>query len=284
MNLKNKTRTLLRAHGIKPRKRLGQSFLIDDGVLQRMVSYACLGRQDTVLEVGAGLGFLTEHLARHAGRVIAVELDLRLMDVLKDHLSSHRNVNLLQGDVLKLKIPAFNKVVSTPPYSISSPLLFWLFEKTYNLAVLAFQEEFADRLAAQVGSKDYGRLSVAAYYRAEVELLDLVQKELFWPSPNVDSRIVRLKPRRPPFSVDDEAFFFETVNAIFTQRNKKLRNAIMPLFSKYRITKTEAVRLADSLPFHTSRPRELSPEEVGLVAQEAAEVLGRAGVPQKKLP
>jgi 16S rRNA (adenine1518-N6/adenine1519-N6)-dimethyltransferase len=284
MNLKNETRTILRAHGIMPRKRLGQSFLIDDGVLQRMVSYASLSREDTVLEVGAGLGFLTEYLASCAGWVVAVELDLRLMNVLKDRLSSCGNVRLMRGDVLKLKVPRFDKVVSTPPYSISSPLLFWLFEKKYNLAVLAFQEEFADRLAAHAGSEDYGRLSVATYYRAEVELLDLIQKDLFWPSPNVDSRIVRLKPRKPPFSVYDEAFFFETVNAIFTQRNKKLRNAIMPLFSKYRITKTEALRLADSLPFHSRRPRELSPEEISLVAQEAAEMLRHAGVYQKSMP
>jgi 16S rRNA (adenine1518-N6/adenine1519-N6)-dimethyltransferase len=284
MNLKRETRGILLAHGVTPSKRLGQSFLVDEGILQKIVSYASLSREDTVLEVGSGLGFLTERLAGFAGRVVAVELDLRLMSVLKARLSSCRNVSLMHGDILKLKVPSFDKVVSTPPYSISSPLLFWLFEKEIKLAVLAFQEEFANRLAASVGSKEYGRLTVATYYRAEVELLDRIQKELFWPSPNVDSRIVRLKPRKPPFSVDDETFFFETVNAIFTQRNKKLRNAVMPLFGRYRMPKTEALRLADSLPFHSRRPRELSPEEISLVAQEAAEMLRRAGVSRKNMP
>jgi 16S rRNA (adenine1518-N6/adenine1519-N6)-dimethyltransferase len=278
MSLKSKTKIILRAHRIIPNKRLGQSFLIDDGILRKMVSYSSISREDTVLEVGAGVGFLTEFLAGVAGRVVAVELDLRLIDVLKDRLRSCRNVRLMQGDILKLTVPRFNKVVSTPPYSISSPLLFWLFEKKFKLAVLTFQEEFASHLAAAVGSPDYGRLTVTAYYRAEVELLDQVQKELFLPSPNVDSRIVRLKPRKPAFSVDDEPFFFETVNAIFTQRNKKLRNAIIPLFSKFRITKSEALKLADSLPFHNRRPRELSPEEISLVAQEAAKMLKRSSV------
>ena len=283
MSLKSKTRVILRSHGITPSKRLGQSFLIDDGILRKMVSYASLSKEDTVLEAGAGLGFLTECLADVAGQVIAVEIDLRLIDVLKDRLRSCGNVRLMQGDILKLTIPSFDKVVSTPPYSMSSPLLFWLFEKKFELAVLAFQEEFASRLAASVGSKDYGRLTIAAYYRAEVELLDRVQKELFWPSPNVDSRIVRLKPRKAPFSVDDESFFFEMVNAVFTQRNKKLRNAVMPLFSKYRMPKAEARGLADSLPFHSRRPRELSPEEINLVAQEAAKMLKDAGVFRKNV-
>jgi len=273
MNLQDETKRILRAHGIVPRKRLGQSFLIDRDSLQRMVFYASLGKKDTVFEVGAGLGFLTELLAEKAGKVIAVEVDSRLIQILKERLRDRTNVTLVEGDVLRLNVQGFEKVVSTPPYSISSPLLFWLLERKYELAVLAFQEEFAKRLAAPVGSGDYGRLTVAMYCRAEVELLDLIPKDRFWPSPDVDSRIIRLKPKRLPFPIDNESFFSEVVRAIFTQKNKKLRNAIMPFLSKYGVPKTEALRLTDALPFHSRRPRELAPEEIGLVANEAAKIL-----------
>jgi 16S rRNA (adenine1518-N6/adenine1519-N6)-dimethyltransferase len=130
-------------------------------------------------------------------------------------------------------------------------------------------------LAAQVGSSEYGRLTVTTYYHSEVELLDIITKDQFWPSPNVDSRVVRLKPKKPPFQIDDEGFFFEVVRVIFTQKNKKLRNAVLPLIGKYGVPKTEALRLADTFPFHARRPRELAPEEIGLVANEAAKILPR---------
>jgi len=275
MNLEDETRRILRAHGILPRKRLGQSFLVDRDALQKMVLHASLNKKDAVLEIGAGLGALTERLAEKAGKVIAVEVDPRLMQVLRERMRSRVNVALIEGDVLKLSIQGFEKVVSTPPYSISSPILFWLLETKYELAVLSFQEEFAERLAAQVGSSDYGRLTVTTYYRSEVELLDVITKDSFWPSPNVDSRVVRLKPKKPPFQIDDEGFFSEVVRVIFTQKNKKLRNAVLPLIGKYGVPKTEALRLADTFPFHTRRPRELAPEEIGLVANEAAKILPR---------
>ena len=272
MNLQEETRRILRINRIVPRKRLGQSFLVDAEAMKEMISYAYLSKKDAVLEIGAGLGFLTEQLAEKAGRVIAVEVDSRLARVLRERLRNRANVSLAEGDILKLNLQEFQKVVSTPPYSISSPLLFWLLERKFELAVLAFQEEFAQRLVAQVGSGDYGRLTVAVYCRAEVELLDLIPKDRFWPSPDVDSRIVRLKPKKPPFKIDDEAFFYEVVRVIFAQKNKKLRNAIMPLLGKLGVPKTEALRMADTLPFHNRRPRELAPEEIGLLANEAAKL------------
>jgi len=273
MNLQEETRRILRINKIVPRKRLGQSFLIDTEVMKGMVFCASLNKKDVILEIGAGLGFLTEQLAEKAGKVIAVEVDSRLIWILKERLRNRANVALVEGDILKLNVQGFQKVVSTPPYSISSPLLFWLLERKFELAVLAFQEEFAQRLVAQVGSGDYGRLTVAVYCCAEVELLNLIPKDRFWPSPDVDSRIVRLKPKKPPFKIDDEAFFYEVVRVIFAQKNKKLRNAVMPLLGKFGIPKTEALRMADALPFHNRRPRELAPEEIGLLANEAAKML-----------
>ena len=276
MNLLGKTKRILRTYRIVPRKRLGQNFLVDNGTLGKMVFHASLSQEDVALDVGAGLGFLTERLAEKAKQVIAVEIDPRLVRVLKDRFRNCRNVSILHGDIMELVVPRFNKVVSTPPYSISSPLLFWLLEKKCELGVLAFQEEFARRLAASVGSDDYGRLTITASYRAYIQLLDHIPRELFWPPPRVDSTIVRLRPRKPPFSVEDEEVFFEVVKTIFSQKNRKLRNAILPFFGKYRIPKGEALELADDLQFSDERPRQLIPEEIGQTANEVLERLRKS--------
>lgn len=233
-----------------------------------MISYASLSREDVVLEVGAGLGFLTKLLSQECKRVLAVEIDARLIEILREELKGFENVVLIEGDILNVSVPSFNKVVSTPPYSISSPLLFWLLEKDFECAVLTFQEELAERLVARVGSKDYGRLTVNTYYRAEAELLDHVPKGMFYPQPDVDSRIIRLKPRAPPFPVRDETVYFELVRILFTQRNKKMRNAIIPFLQRRGVKGKEARKLADSLPFHDRRVRRLAPEDFGFLANE----------------
>ncbi|MFQ6064499.1 MAG: 16S rRNA (adenine(1518)-N(6)/adenine(1519)-N(6))-dimethyltransferase RsmA [Candidatus Bathyarchaeia archaeon] len=271
MALLQKTKHLLRRYGLRPKKRLGQNFAIDSAFLQKMISYASLGKEDIVLEVGAGLGFLTKLLCRKCEKVLAIEVDAGLIKALREELKGFDNAVLIEGDILNVSVPSFNKVVSTPPYSISSPLLFWLLERDFECAVLTFQEELAERLVAQVGSKDYCRLTVNTYYRAEAELLDRVSKEMFYPQPEVDSRIVRLKPREPPFSVKDETVFFELVRTLFTQRNKKMRNAIVPLLRKRGMEGKEARRLADLLPFHDRRVKRLAPEDFGFLANEIAQ-------------
>ena len=265
MGLLEETRRILRAYGIRPRRSLGQNFLIDEGVLNRMITYASVCGDDTVLEIGSGLGFLTERLAKVAGQVIAVEVDPKLVKVLTHRLRSYGNVRILCGNILKIPIPAFDKVVSVPPYSISSPLLFWLLKRNFKCAVLLFQEEFGRRMAAQPGTGDYGRLTVAVYYYTDVELLDLIPKELFWPPPKVNSIIVRLRPKKTPFHVDSEEEFFSFIRAVFTQKNKKLRNAAaLFLSSIYSLKDETAIHLADAMPFHDRRVRELAPEELAL--------------------
>jgi 16S rRNA (adenine1518-N6/adenine1519-N6)-dimethyltransferase len=237
-------------------------------MLQRMISYASITGDDVVLEIGAGLGFLTQILSRECKRVIAVEVDPKLIKILREQLYGLQNVDLIEGDILDLSVPPFNKVISTPPYSISSPLLFWLLERKFECAVLTFQKEFAERLAASVGSKEYGRLTVTAYYRAEVELLDYVPRNMFYPPPDVDSIVVRLRLREPPFQVEDEEIFLELVQTLFTQRNKKVRNAILPFLHKRGIKGGNALGLADSLSFHDKRVRELAPEDFGALSNE----------------
>lgn len=262
---------IFRRHRIFPKKRLGQNFTVDDSLLQRMVAYADVNPEDIVLEVGAGLGFLTSFLTPLARRVIAVEIDPRLVAILRERFSHTRNVEVIEGDILTISIPQFDKVVSTPPYSISSPLLFWLLERHFKLGVLAFQEEFARRLTAPIGSKDYSRLTVATYCRADVELLDHVSRDCFYPPPDVDSIIVRLKPKPKPFRVKDEKAFSELVQTVFSQRNKKLRNAVVQFLRKRGLAKEEAQIMADSLIFHDKRVRELAPEDFGALTNEIIE-------------
>jgi len=272
MDYLGRTKRLLHVYRVYPKKRLGQHFMTDSALLQRMIAYAALNNKDVVLEVGAGLGFLTRLLSQRCKKVVAVEIDPKLIQALRKQLQDIENIELIDGDVLKASIPPFNKVVSTPPYSISSSLLFWLLERPFDLAILTFQKEFAERLAAPVGSKDYSRLTVTTYYWADAELLDYVPRTAFYPSPDVDSLVVRLKPKpKPPFKVRDKQAFFELVQAVFTQRNKKLRNAILLFFQKRGIAKEKAQELADSLTFYDKRVRELAPEDFGALANEIIE-------------
>jgi len=266
INLLQRAKHLLRLYGFFPKKRLGQNFTVNSDILQRLVSYASLTKDDVVLEVGAGFGFLTKLLSRECKKVVAIEVDPPLVSFLRKYLPSLQNVELIEGNILNISLPNFDKVVSTPPYSISSPLLFRLLENKFDFAVLILQKEFAERLAASVGTKDYGRLTVTIYYRADVELLGIVPRTMFYPPPDVDSMMVRLKPRVPPFYVEDETIFFELVRTLFTQRNKKVRNALIQFLRKREMAKEDAVELADSTVYSAKRVRELAPEDFGILA------------------
>jgi len=272
MSLLERTKFLLRRYRIFPKKRLGQNFMVEPSTFQYMTKYASLSRDDVVLDIGAGLGFLTCFLADKCKCVLAVESDSRLVRVLREELRDLPNVELIEGNVLKVQLSQFNKVVSAPPYHISSSLLPWLFNKNFECAVLIFQKEFANRLVASVGSEDYGWLTVVAYYHVEVELLDEVPKWMFYPQPEVSSIIVRLEPKKPPpFTLKEKVLFKQLVRTLFTQRNRKVRNAVLPFIkSKHATTAENAVKLADSLPFHDKRVRELAPEDFGALANALA--------------
>lgn len=237
-----------------------------------MTGYASLSRDDVVLDIGAGLGFLTRFLADKCKYVLAVESDSRLVRILREQRGDLPNVKIIEGDVLEVQMSQFNKVVSAPPYYISSSMLLWLFNKDFECAVLIFQKEFANRLVASIGGEDYGWLTVVTYYHAEVELLDEVPKWTFYPQPEVNSIIVRLKPRRPPpFTLKNKALFEQLVRFLFTQRNRKVRNGVLPFIkSRHVTTAKNAVKLADSLPFHDKRIRELAPEDFGALANAFA--------------
>jgi len=241
--------------------------MIDPSVHRRLVDYAALSRSDVVLDVGAGLGFLTRLLARRCKRVVAVESDSRLVKLLRDQLRDMCNVEIVKGNVLEIPTLDFNKVVSIPPYHISSPLLLWLFGRKFDCGALIFQREFANRFTASVGSENYRWLTVVTYYYAAVELLDDVPRWMFYPQPEVDSVIVRLKPRKPPpFYLKNKTLFKQLVQALFTRRNRKVRSAVQPFLKRSQATAAETVVEAASLPFQDKRVRELAPEDFGALA------------------
>lgn len=237
------------------KQKLGQNFLIDKRVAEREINYADISEKDVVLEIGPGKGVLTKLLAEKAKKVIAIELDKNLFNNLNTALPS--NVELINDDVLKINFDAltkFNKIVSNLPFQISSPITFKLLDYNFDLAVLIYQKEFADRMIAKSGSKDYSRLSVSTYYKAECEVLETVPKVCFNPQPKVDSCIVKLVPRKdPPFSVPDEQFFFNFTRNLFNHRRKKIKNILDERYS---------LKLKN-FPHLDDRVENLTPEQIG---------------------
>lgn len=264
----SETKLLLRKHRIVPNKLLGQNFTVDPSIFQKLSEYASLTEFDVVLDVGAGLGFLTHFLAQRCRIVIAVEKDPRIAAILRKQLKALNNVTTLEGDILKISVPSFNKVVSIPPYYLSSHLLLWLCDREFDCCILILQREFAERLVASPGSNEYNWLTVVTSHSMEVELLAPVPKSSFYPPPSIDSVILRLSHRKtPPFRIRDEKFFRRMVRWLFTKRNKKLANAIRPFIkSAFRIKDEDAEKIVINLPFLENRVRELSPEAFGDLA------------------
>lgn len=267
MNFLEETKSLLRSHRIEPKKRMGQNFLVDSRFYEKMAQYAGLNRNDTVLEIGAGTGLLTRFLTEKCKQVLAVEFDRKLVTVLHEQIGNAANVKIIQGDTLKVNIPPFNKIVSIPPYQISSPLIVWLSKKCFDCAVLVFQKEFAQRLIAPAGTEDYGWLTVFTYYYAQVELLDILHKSLFYPQPKVDSIIACLRSKKQrPFAPVDSVALQRLLQTFFTHRNRTVKNAALTyLRNAGGVTKEDSLEIASSLPFINRRVREIAPEEIGAV-------------------
>jgi len=221
---------MIAQYEIHPRKRLGQSFLEDRNIIRRIVALAEPAGDETVVEIGAGLGSMTEELAKSAGRLIAIEVDQRLVGVLRERFAGQDRVEVLQTDVLKYDFSSACpggriKVVGNIPYHISSPILFRLldFRRSISSMLLMFQKELADRITAPPGTKDYGIPSVlvARYTRATYELT--VPPTCFYPVPDVVSSVLRIVVRQEP-NLPDEALFAKIVRAAFAQRRKTLWN------------------------------------------------------------
>lgn len=228
------TQHILNRFKLRADKKLGQNFLIDENVVRQIVEVAELSEADTVLEVGPGIGTLTQGLAESKAKVVAVELDTRLLPVLATTLEGYDNVRVVHGDILKVNImeevgaPEF-KVCANLPYYITTPIIFALLEKRLPMErlVAMVQKEVAERMAAQPGGKDYGALSVAIQYYTEPEIAFIVPPTSFIPAPAVDSAVIVCKRReKPPVEVCDEALFFRVVKAAFSLRRKMLSNSL----------------------------------------------------------
>ncbi|MRN57208.1 16S rRNA (adenine(1518)-N(6)/adenine(1519)-N(6))-dimethyltransferase RsmA [Paenibacillus monticola] len=232
-----RTKEIIQRYKFSFKKSLGQNFLIDQNVLDQIVDAAELNEGTGVLEIGPGIGSLTERLARVAGAVTAVEIDRRLVPILRDVLSPYPNVKVRIDDVLKVNLQELFtedfasvdkvSVVANLPYYVTTPILMKLLEEKLPLdnIVVMIQKEVAERMAASPGGKEYGSLSIAVQYYSDPELVCIVPRTAFIPEPNVDSAVIRLKVReRPPVEVADEKHFFEVVHACFTQRRKTIAN------------------------------------------------------------
>ena len=238
------------------RKR-GQHFLVDRRISERIADYAYLTGSDNVLEVGPGTGNLTEVLSARAGRVVAVEVDPRLAAALEGRFP---NVSVIRGDALRVDLPEYEKVVSNLPYQISSKMTFRILKREFEVAVLMYQREFAQRLVAPPGSKDYGRLALNVGLRAEAEILERVPRTAFWPRPRVESAIVRLRPREDRPEVD-ERVFVDLTRGLFSQRRKKVKKSLAAMgISSETISRMESDLL-------DKRPENLTPEEVVSLAE-----------------
>jgi 16S rRNA (adenine1518-N6/adenine1519-N6)-dimethyltransferase len=242
--------------------------MVEPKLYPKLCGYAELSGSDVVLDAGAGFGFLTRYLAGKCRRVVAVEKDPQVAVVLREQVSGLGNVTVVLGDVLKAQLPNFNKVISIPPYYLSTDLVEWLLQRPVACAVLILQKEFAARLVAPVGSDDYSWLTVLTYEGLETDVLDSVPKGMFYPQPKVDSVIVRLKPwSTKPFAVRDEALFVRLVKWLFTQRNKKLAKPLAQFAqAQLKLPKSETDKFAQTQPLREKRVRDLSPQEFGEVA------------------
>ena len=219
---------------MRPIKRLSQHFIRDQNLVNHMIDYADLKSSDTVLEIGPGKGIITRAIAEKS-KVIAVEKDPALVEHLK--LQEIPNLEIISGDILKTKLPRFNKIIANLPFSISAPVTFKLFEHKWDSAILIYQKEFAERFTAKPGSKNYSRLTLAVNYYCEPEILKKVSKSKFYPVPKVDAVVVRLKPKKPAFKTDEK--FWNLVNKLFQHKKKTVRAAM--LASKFPKTKIEQI-------------------------------------------
>ncbi len=229
---------ILKKYQFSFQKKFGQNFLIDTHVLDKIIRAADIGKDDMVLEIGPGIGTMTQYLAEAAGKVIAVEIDRNLIPILEDTLGSYENVRIINEDVLKLDLRKLVqdenggkpvKVVANLPYYITTPIIMGLFEGDVPVSSITVmvQKEVAERMKSGPGNKDYGALSLAVQYYADTYLVANVPPNCFMPRPKVGSAVIRLtRHERPPVEAEDEKLMFDIIRAAFNQRRKTLANGL----------------------------------------------------------
>lgn len=258
-----KTTEILKKYQFHFQKRYGQNFLIDSHILEKIVQASDITKEDFVLEIGPGIGTMTQYLAEAAGWVTAVEIDKTLIPVLQDTLSAYQNVTVINEDILKLDLHALIKeknnnnpikIVANLPYYITTPIIMGLFESHIPLKsiIIMVQKEVADRMQAGPGTKDYGALSLAVQYYARPEILFTVSPGCFMPRPNVGSAVIRLvRYVDNPVSVRDEAHMFSLIRAAFGQRRKTLVNSLANA-GNLQITKEQTLHALEEMHLDAS--------------------------------
>ena len=260
---------IIKKYNFAFQKRFGQNFLIDGHVVEKIISSADITRDDTVLEIGPGIGTMTQYLAEAAGQVYAVEIDKNLPIILEETLADYNNVTVINDDILKVDIAKLTegkpiKVVANLPYYITTPIIMGLFEKhipATSITVMV-QKEVAQRMQAAPGSKDYGALSLAVQYYAAPYIVANVPPNCFMPRPNVGSAVIRLTCYdKPPVEVENETLMFKLIRAAFNQRRKTLQNALNNS-SELNVTKEQVVNALRALELsETVRGETLSLEQ-----------------------
>lgn len=279
----NTVKEILSKHGFTFSKALGQNFLINPSVCPRMAMECGVDENSGVIEVGPGIGVLTNELAKRAKKVIAVELDKRLLPVLEETLGEYENVKVINEDVMKLDL---NKLIEEEfegmnvcvcanlPYYITSPIVMRLLEEKLNVSSITVmvQKEAAQRICANVGTRQCGAVTAAVWYYSEPELLFNVSSGSFMPAPKVDSAVIRLNIRKePPVSVKSEEVFFKTIKAAFSQRRKNIANSLSAGLS---VGKQEIISVLEDCGIPASkRAEELTLENLGKIADRLCDTV-----------
>lgn len=277
-----RTKEILAKYGFSFKKSLGQNFLIDPNILRNITEYAGLSEKTAAIEIGPGIGALTEHLARTSGKVVAFEIDQRLIPILDDTLSPYDNVKIINEDILEADVEAIiNRefegfddimVVANLPYYVTTPIILKLLMERLPIRGICvmLQKEVGDRISAQPGTKAYGSLSIAIQYYTEAEMVMTVPKTVFMPQPNVDSAVIRLTKReKPPVEVISEDFFFTVTRSSFAQRRKTILNNLtsqLPQGKEKKELILEALSQAGVEP--TRRGETLTIQEFGRLSDE----------------
>ena len=278
-----RTKAILEKYGFSFKKSLGQNFLIDTNILRRIIDFAELDPEKSgAIEIGPGIGALTEQLAKSSKKVLAFEIDQRLLPILKETLSPYPHVDVIHQDVLKANVAKEIEerfegiedimVVANLPYYVTTPIIMKLLEEQLPIRgiVCMLQKEVADRIAAEPGTKEYGSLSIAIQYYTKAETVMIVPKTVFIPQPNVDSAVIRLMKREKPLAeVIDENFFFTVTRASFAQRRKTIQNNLVSQLPNGKEKKEAILSALEKAGIDPSRRGEtLSIEEFGKLSDE----------------
>ncbi len=253
----NGVKERLKELGLKPSKRLGQHFLVNSSIAARQVDEASITSDDVVLEIGPGLGILTEEIVQRAKKTIVVEKERAFKGYLEGRFKEF-DFRVIQGDFLEVDVPKFDKVVSNIPFNISSPLTFKLLEHDFKTGVLMYQKEFADRMVAEVGGSDYSRLSVMVSTKARVKKLFDVSRNNFFPPPRVDASVVYIEPGRSEYDITYEDIYSDVVRELFNYRRKTIKNALKYGFG---------LDIKTDFPFRNQRVEKLSPVEINRLVE-----------------